>query len=491
MNNNKKIIIVGGGTAGWMTASLFAKKWQHLPFEISLIESSNIPTIGVGEGSTPYLQKLFTALEITENEWMTACNATYKNGIKFSNWTDNSSPQSYFHPFPSEVDSLHLEAFEQQNKLRRQGYNCAYHPDDFFLLTLLAQQGKSPKPINGVNCENQYGYHFDSALLGQFLSTFAQKLGVKRVEADVAKVEQSDAGEISAVETLCGRKYTGDIFVDCTGFSALLIEKTLKVPFISFANNLLNDSAVAIPSKKMDKLKPETVSTALNHGWAWHIPLQNRTGNGYVYSSKYLSKDAAEQELRKHIGEENIIGEAKHLKMRVGRTEKHWYKNCLAIGLSQGFIEPLEATALHITQTTIEDFITAYDYGNTSAEKQQWFNDKVNFNFDRIRDFIVLHYLVNTRADTKYWQDARSIEISDYLQFIMETWVSGQDIHQALEKLQISQYFSSTSWHCILASSGIFSPPTKNDIPQSLKTWPDPIQIKQTLGKFSNNFRQL
>ncbi|MGJ8693282.1 MAG: tryptophan halogenase family protein [Thalassotalea sp.] len=489
-NKNKKIVIVGGGTAGWMTASLFAKKWQNKQYDITLIESENIPIIGVGEGSTPYLRQLFTTLEINEKDWMPACNATYKNGIKFSNWSSNSTPKSYYHPFPSEIDALHIEAFEQQNILRRQGHNCAYHPDEFLFMTLLAQQGKSPIPINEFKCENSYGYHFDSALLGQFLAEFSQKLGVKRVEGEVSKVLQLDSGEISAVSTQGGTLYQGDIFVDCTGFNALLIEKTLNVPFISFADNLFNDSAVAIPSIKQIKFMPQTVSTALSSGWAWQIPLQNRTGNGYVYSSRYQSKESAEQELREFIGSEDINGKVKHLKMRVGRSAKHWHKNCLAIGLSQGFIEPLEATALHMTQTSIEDFITAYDEGGGSTEKQQWFNDKVNFNFERIRDFIVLHYLVNTRNDTKYWRDVRNIEISQYLQFIMEEWVSGNDINAALNKLQISQYFSSTSWHCILAGSGIFTAVTKNDVPNNLKDWLSLETIKNTLTSCAKNFSE-
>lgn len=488
MNKNKKIVIVGGGSAGWMTASLFANKWKNKHVNITLIESANIPIIGVGEGSTPYLRQLFRTLKINEQDWMSACNATYKNGIRFSNWSENLSPNNYFHPFPSEVDTLHVDAFEQQNMLRRQGHNCDYHPDKFLFMTLLAQQRKSPITGSEFEYDNHYGYHFDSALLGQYLAEYSQKLGVTRIEGDVEKVTLSNSGDIKAVHTATGEEYEADIFVDCTGFSALLIEKTLKVPFHSFSNNLLNDSAVAIPTKKATDLTPETVSTALSAGWAWHIPLQNRTGNGYVYSSKYQTKASAEQELREHIGNDNITGEAKHLKMRVGRTEKHWYKNCIAIGLSQGFIEPLEATALHLTQTSIEDFITAYEDGNGSTEKQQWFNDKVNFNFDRIRDFIVLHYLVNTRTDTQYWHDARNIEISEYLQYIMEEWVSGKDINTALKKLQISQYFNSTSWHCILAGSGIFSPPTKNDTPSNLKNWPDTALIKQRLNNFSKHF---
>lgn len=487
-----KIVIVGGGTAGWMTASLFAKHWKNSGVEITLIESANIPTVGVGEGSTPYLQRLLKTLDINELEWMSACNATYKNNIEFVNWTSQSVHKSYSHPFPSTIDTKHVEALEQQNILRRQGYNCHVRPDDYLFMSMLAKQHKSPISNNNVGVKNSYGYHFDSALLGTFLSQYSQKIGVKRVVANVTKVTQGKDGEISTVYTECGNHFDGDFFVDCTGFSALLIEKTLNVPFVNYADNLFNDSAVAIPSKVANKLKPQTTSTALSAGWAWHIPLQNRVGNGYVYSSQYQSKESAEKELRNFIGEENIVGSVKHLKMRVGRTEKHWHKNCLAIGLSQGFIEPLEATALHITQTSIEDFIELIEKGNGSTQAQDYFNEKVNFHFERIRDFIVLHYFVNTRNDTQYWHDVRTkIQLSDYLYYIMEEWNAGKNLTAFLDRLQISQYFSSTSWHCILAGSGKFPAISKQDLPQHSKKWPSLNSIQKVMTEQLKNYPDL
>jgi flavin-dependent dehydrogenase len=454
---NKRIVIIGGGTAGWITANLFAKRWNDQKIEVTLIESPDIPIIGVGEGSTPYIKNLFTTLDIAECEWMDKCNATFKNGIQFNNWSSTKGFEGYFHPFLSELDAQHIPEFEKLTQMRRQGFDVPCHPDEFFLMTKLTNQFKLPHSPKHFPFRNAYSYHFDSHLLGEFLRNNGIKLGVTHIQANITDVKLKECGEIAYVETDTSNQFDADLFVDCTGFKSLLMNKALNVPFVSYKNNLFNDSAVAVPTKVKNKAKPCTVSTALNAGWAWEIPLQNRVGNGYVYSSDYISSEEAEQELINKIGKENIIGPVRHLKMRVGRAEKVWFKNCLAIGLSQGFIEPLEATALHIVQKTVEDFITAYEQSNFSTTYQNEFNVNTNHDYERLRDYIVMHYLTNSRNDTQYWRDARSnITISNSLNSAIKCWYSGGDLNQHLDQQGINHFYTSASWHAMLAGVGCF-----------------------------------
>lgn len=467
VNLNQSIVILGGGTAGWMTAVLFAHRWPSA--NIHLIESSDIPTVGVGEGSTPYLKNLFDQLNISEDEWMAQCNATYKNGITFKNWSTQPGCGSYFHPFLSQYDAEVTPVFAHHSRLRCHGYPVQAHPDHYFLTKQLTDEYKSALQIDSDNSVvTLYAYHFDSAKLGIFLKNKSIELGVKHSYGTIKSVQQKDNGDIAQLTTNSGEILTGDLFVDCSGFNALLIDKTLKTPFVKFDKNLFNDSAIAIPSAKVENYKPETKSTALSCGWAWQIPLTNRVGNGYVYSSKYQTPESAEAELRKLIGVTDQEQPAKHIKMRVGRVEKHWNKNCLAVGLSQGFIEPLEATALNFVQDTINSFIQAYEQGE---KNRQTFNDKMNYAFERIRDYIVLHYWSNSRNDSQYWQDCKQVPISESLHKLLGVWFSGGDLTAELKAQQIEQYYPSASWHALLAGCGVFpplDPAKKEDFSQEL-----------------------
>lgn len=468
MTSPLEVIIVGGGTAGWMAANLMAKKWGKGIANITLIESPDIPIVGVGEGSTPYLKKLFDTLDIAEKDWMPKCNATYKNGILFNQWSTMVGHQQYFHPFASELDQQNLLDFEQSTRQKRNGHDVIAHPDKYFFMTALTKQAKLAKPPINFPYENLYGYHFDSHLLGGFLKSHAVNLSVTHIQAKVEAVIQHTTGDISSVKLDNGDEVFGDLFIDCTGFRALLIEKTLKVPFHSYSNELLNDSAVAIPSNKHSVEMPQTVSTAFSNGWAWRIPLTNRIGNGYVYSSKHQSSSSAEAELRSKLKANVHDVEAKHLKMKIGRLEKHWFKNCLAVGLSQGFIEPLEATALHLVQNTIEQFIELFEKGNFTLHEQDFFNAQTNFGFDRIKDYIVLHYLTSSRKDTQYWQDVRNTSnLSESLKRILNVWFDGGDLRTELENQNIHNYYSSMSWHVMFAGNGVY--PTVNNSSLSLK----------------------
>jgi flavin-dependent dehydrogenase len=457
----KRIVILGGGTAGWITASAMINSWADKGFDITLIESPAIGTVGVGEGSTPRMKLFFDSIGVQESEWMPKCNATYKNGISFANWSTRPGFDKYFHPFSSQVDRHTRTAFYFNTYARRQGIDVHAHPDRFFLAAKLSENRQGPKPNENFPFIVEYGYHFDANLVGDFLKERAKGLGVKHIEAKILDVRQSENGNITSLLSDAEETIEGDFFVDCSGFRGALIQKTLGVPFRSFAENLFNDSAVVLPTEPQDKIGSQTVSTAMKNGWAWEIPLTHRIGNGYVYSSSFCSSDDAEMELRTHLGllEKDI--EARHLKMKVGRVEDHWHKNCLAVGLSQGFIEPLEATALNLVCNTVYDFIETVDAEGFAGRGRESFNERANERFETIRDYIVAHYIMNSREDTDYWkQNGENKHVPGTLQQILQIWKSGKSLSQEMERLQIHSSYTAMSWYCLLAGYG-FYPATK------------------------------
>ncbi|MBL0923714.1 MAG: tryptophan 7-halogenase [Sphingomonadaceae bacterium] len=455
-------VILGGGTAGWMAACLIAKKWpQH---KVTVVESPDIGIIGVGEGSTPQLKAFFETLGLAEAEWMPKCNATYKAGIRFHGWSERPGFKHYFHPFHTQLDSFTEPQFAFHTRARRTGRDVCAHPDRFFLPTRIATERRAPLAPENFPFEIGYGYHFDAVLVGRTLREHATgKLGVVHLERTVADVVLHQNGEVASLRTSDDESISGDFFLDCSGFRGAIIQQALREPFISFADNLFNDRAVAMPTANDEgELPSETRATALSSGWAWRIPLTNRAGNGYVYSSRYTDPAKAEAELRAHLGMLDSGVEARHLTMNVGRVERSWVKNCLTVGLSQGFIEPLEATALHIVQATVDGFIQAFEDGGMTAEHADEFNEAIGRRYDGIRDYIVAHYRMNQRRDSIYWHDnAHNNRLSDHLKAIMTTWFTGGDLSATIHDLDIARYYSSLSWHCLLAGYGTFPPEDK------------------------------
>jgi 2-polyprenyl-6-methoxyphenol hydroxylase-like FAD-dependent oxidoreductase len=487
--NTKKIVILGGGTAGWMAANLLHHYLAQYGFTLSLIESPDIPTVGVGEGSTPQLRQFFKTLGIAEQDWMPACNATYKNGISFVNWSEKPGFDEYFHAFPSAPDRQTAAGFLQNCMSRRRGFNVDAHPNRYFLSATLAQQALSPKPKGQATVAINYAYHFDSVLLGKYLAKIAINSGVNYIQARCDKCHNHANGEIKSVELHTGEQIEGQLFIDCSGFRSVLLQQHLAVKFNSYQDSLFNDSAIAMPSNSEHVIQSQTLSTALSNGWAWKIPLTNRIGNGYVYSSQFISADEAEQELRTKLGLLDHADSAKHLSMKIGRVQQHWAKNCLAVGLSQGFIEPLEATALHLVQETIESFVSAFSAGKFTQQHQQQFNQRLNARFDGIRDYIVCHYKINSRDGNEYWRANRhNLNISDSLQNILQCWDQGGDITTEINRQQIAGYYPAVSWHCLLAGYGRF--PEMHTAQRQTTTTDDNLQlIDGFIQECANNFQ--
>jgi hypothetical protein len=486
----RRIVVVGGGSAGWMTAMILARSLIEQGVEITVVESPTVGIIGVGEGSTPWLRGFFDSMGIEESEWMPACHATYKCGITFDGWSTKPGFARYFHPFASMLDNLTMTQFVHNADARVNGADVHAHPDRFFIASRLAAKHLAPKPAEHFPFDIWHGYHFDSVLLGQFLQKKALDRGVLHLTAHVTHATLDEHGAIATLCTREGPAIAGDLFIDCTGFAGLLITQALKTPFISFAENLFNDAAIAMPTPIGATVPSETVSTALKHGWAWKIPLTQRFGNGYVYSTQFCTPDEAERELRDHLGLLESDTPARHLKMKIGRVTKHWNKNCLAVGLSQGFIEPLEATALLFIQQTAAVFVEFLEQGDLGEAAHERFNARVNEHFEGTRDYIVTHYKTNSRTDTEYWRaNAANLRLSEPLKHLLNLWMSGKGIAPPVRQQVIGKGYPVFSWYSIMAGMGIFPDRTALHAPKDKEDYYRLTDIDDLLDRSELNYR--
>lgn len=413
------LAIIGGGSAGWMTAAAVANAVKG-KCRITLVESEEIGTVGVGEATIPPIKLFNQTLGIDEATFIRQTHGSFKLGIQFIDWARKG--QSYFHPFGQygrDFDQVPLHHFWLA--LRAAGDNTPI--DDYCMAWGAAKQNKFDRPMRDprqVQSTFDYAYHFDTHLYAKFLRHYAEGRGVKRLEGKVVHVEQDGTtGHLQSVSLESGEEIAADFFVDCTGFSGLLIEGVLKTGYEDWSHWLPADRAVAVPCERVAPFTPYTKATAKEAGWQWRIPLQHRVGNGYVYSSQYCEADDAEATLLESL-EGKPLAEPRYLRFTTGRRRKYWNGNCVAIGLSAGFMEPLESTSLHLIQTGITRFLALFpglDYDPLAEEE---YNRLTAREYERIRDFLVLHYHATTRDDAPLWQYVRTMNIPESLRYKIE-----------------------------------------------------------------------
>jgi tryptophan halogenase len=413
----KNIVIVGGGTAGWMAAAAFAKVLgPH--YAIRLVESEDIGTVGVGEATVPHLKLFNNLLEIDESEFVRQTRATFKLGIQFNDW--GRLGDSYIHGFGTIGHDVGLLPFHQYWIKARQ----AGKADDigaYSLNTVAAPRGKfmvsaTDVPATSPLANIAYAYHFDAGLYAQYLRGYAEQRGVQRTEGKVAQtLLRAENGFVEALVLESGERIEGELFIDCSGFRGLLIEQALHTGYTDFTHWLPCDRAVVVPSEITGPPTPYTRSTAQAAGWQWRIPLQHRTGNGHVYSSAHISDDEAAATLLGNL-DGRALGDPRVLRFTTGMRKKFWNKNVVALGLASGFMEPLESTSIYLIQSGIAKFLNLFPQRDFSETLIERYNAQSVFEFERIRDFLILHYCATERDDTPFWNDCRTMSIPDTLQ---------------------------------------------------------------------------
>ncbi len=414
----EKVLIVGGGTSGWMTAAALAHFLKNKGCAITLVESEAIGTVGVGEATLPHLRFFNQTLGINEAEFMAATNATYKMGIEFSNW--GQLGDAYIHPFGEYGKEINSVAFHQY-WLRQNYRGRSKSIDKYSLPVVAAAQQRFMFPINderSIFSTYSYAFHIDAGLYASYLRRYSENLGVTRIEGKVVAVMQGDSGEIQSVQLENGEKIDGDLFIDCSGFRGLLIEQALKTGYENWSHWLPCNKAVAAPSELNGPLLPYTKAIAQKAGWRWRIPLQQRTGNGHVYCSDFMNDQDACDILVSSI-EGKLIADPKVLQFTAGKRKKAWNKNCVAIGLSGGFLEPLESTSIYLIQIAIMKLMELFPDKSIDSALVNEFNRLMDIEYLRIRDFLILHYYATKRNDTAFWDYCRNMPIPHELEHKM------------------------------------------------------------------------
>ena len=416
----RSILIVGGGTAGWMTAAALACKLGRLPIRIRLVESAEIGTIGVGEATVPHIRFFNASLGIDEADFMVRTKATFKLGIEFRNW--GRIGDSYIHPFGAFGRDLDGVAFHQHWLRLRQAGKAgpleAYSlPIQAARLDRFAHPADDPDSLHSTF---SYAYQFDASLYAAYLRDYAEARGVQRSEGKIVDVTlHGEDGFIESVTLESGERIEADLFIDCSGFRGLIIEQALKAGYEEWSHWLPCDRAVALPCESNGPLTPYTRATARESGWIWRIPLQHRVGNGHVYASAFLSDSAAEDALLAQLDGEPVAN-PNRLRFTAGKRRRQWIGNCVAIGLSAGFLEPLESTSIHLIQlaiTNLLELLPTRDFDPIDAAE---FNRIMDLEYERVRDFIILHYCATERDDTPFWNHVRTTRVPDSLAYKME-----------------------------------------------------------------------
>ena len=446
----RSILIVGGGTAGWMSATYLATQLKASGRRVTLVESKTIPIIGVGEATVPPLVGYFRVLGISEDEFMRQSHATYKLGIKFFGW--QRGDDAFWHPFGpigGSIDGTQLFHYWLQRR-RTEPDEGAY--TSYSATALLGDLEKAPRGIAGsspVHDRGQYAYHLDAGAFAEFLKREAIRRGTHHIEDDVTDVALDERGFIKQVTTREHGALSADLYIDCSGFSAILSEKALGDRYIDWTDVLFCDRALAAPQPLGDAIAPYTKSTALSAGWMWQIPLTQRSGNGYVFSSRFIDQDAAAREMAARLGVDAERLAPRLLRMKVGRRDKFWRANCIALGLASGFVEPLESTGIFVIQRGLALLLSYFPDTGFEPHLARRYNERMAATYEEIRDFIVLHYALSSRADSPFWREYRALKLPDSLQNLLE-------LYDATGLVEPPEYamFPEPSWYSILTGHG-------------------------------------
>jgi tryptophan halogenase len=438
----KNIVIVGGGTAGWMSACALIKTFGKA-YSIRLVESEEIGIVGVGEATVPHLSYFNKLLEIDEAEFVRQTQGTFKLGIQFKDW--GRIGDSYIHGFGKLGHDLGAVPFHQY-WLRAQQAARASELGDYSLNTLAAPREKfmvsaSDAPPGTPLADIAYAYHFDAGLYARYLRRYAEARGVVRTEGKIRETRLRERdGYVESVVLESGEAISGDLFIDCSGFRGLLIEEALHTGYEDWTHWLPCDRALAVPCEKVAPPTPYTRSTARTAGWQWRIPLQHRTGNGHVYSSKYMSDDEAAAILMKNL-DGRALAEPRPLRFVTGKRKKIWNKNVIAVGLSGGFMEPLESTSIYLIQSAIGRLVLLFPSGEINPLLIDRYNAQATFEFERIRDFLILHYCATERNDSPFWNYCRTMDIPEQLRETIRLFKDSGRFFRVAEEM-----FGQTSW---------------------------------------------
>ena len=449
-----KVAILGGGTSGWMTAAALARFFGPR-IKITLVESDEIATVGVGEATIQPLRQFHSMLEVDENAFMKAAGATFKLGIRYYNWFRKG--HTYFHPFGNYGLGNELGTFPQAwimlNLLGLIDGEGKDRIDSYSLCTLAADSNRVMAGLaypNMAHMRNQSAYHFDAGRYAAFMRQYACGRGVERVEGQMVGAERNaETGHVEAFTLKSGQRIEAELFIDCSGMRALLIEGACEVPYIDWNRWLPMNRACVMPTTHDGLRQPYTTSTATEGGWQWRIPIQERISNGHVYSSDHISDERA-QEILHEVAPGTPVGDPRIIKFRAGRRERLWDKNVVAVGLSSGFIEPLESTSIYMIQATINRLLTHMPDAEFSPVNRDVFNKRIGDEFDHIRDFIIMHYHLTEREDFPLWRQVKHMDIPDELR---------QRIDLFRERGMVLNYpdemFGPTSWLAIMMGQGV------------------------------------
>lgn len=449
-NRIERIVIVGGGTSGWMTAAALAKVLKNNYCKVLLIESEDIGTVGVGEATIPQIQLFNKLLDLDEDEFVRKTQGTFKLGIQFVNWTHIG--QKYIHAFGDVGKDMEaIQFYHYWLKMSQLGE--AKELGEYTISGAASYRGKFMRPFDAGNSPLSniaYAFHFDAGLYAKFLREYSEERGVTRLEGKVVNTSvRAEDGFIESVQLESGEQVKADFFIDCSGFRGLLIEKALKTGYEDWSHWLPCDRAWAVPCESNGEPTPYTRSTAHAAGWQWRIPLQHRIGNGHVFSSRFMSEDEACAILLNNL-DGKPLADPRLLKFVTGKRKKFWNKNCLAIGLASGFMEPLESTSIHLVQSSIARLMSFFPNKSFDQEDIDEFNRQADFEFEKIRDFLILHYHATERNDSEFWNYCRTMSIPAALTQKIEQFKRNGRIYR-----NSSEMFNDLSWLEVMHGQGI------------------------------------